>query len=92
MKPTPQISSERSGSFPFTDYNYQSTLDASYVVTEQKRGAHRLHGFWKLGTKFHGAEAVYGDAADFLVFTLIGLACTWPLFSVGRAIFHVFYG
>jgi hypothetical protein len=92
MKPTPQISSERSASFPFTDYNYQSTLDASRASTKEKRGPHRLHRFWRLSIEFHGAEAVFGDAADFLVFTLIGLACTWPVFSVSRAIFHVFYG
>ena len=92
MKPTPQISSKRSGSFPLTDCNYQSTSDASYASTKEARGAQRLHRFWRLGTKFHGAEAVFGDAADFFVFTLIGLACTWPLFSVSQAIFHVFYG
>ena len=92
MKPTPQISSKRSGTFPFTDYDYQSALDASRAGTKEKRSAHRLHGFWRSGAEFHGAEAVFGDAADFLVFTLIGLACTWPVFSVSRAIFHVFYG
>ena len=92
MKPTPQISSERSASFPFTDYNYQSTLDASHAGTKEKRSSHRLRGFWRLGTEFHGAEAVYGDAADFLVFTLMGVFCTWPVFSVGMAIVHVFYG
>jgi hypothetical protein len=92
MKPTPQISSERSASFPFTDYNYQSTADASHTGATEKRGAHRLHRFWRFCAEFHGAEAVYGDAADFFAFTLIGLACTWPVFSVGRAIFHVFYG
>jgi hypothetical protein len=93
MKPTPQISSERSTSFPFTDYNYQSTtLDASRAGTKETRGAQRVHGFWKLGTEFHGAEAVYGDATDFLVFTLMGLCCTWPIFSVGMAIIHVFFG
>ena len=90
MKPTTQISSERG--FPFTDYNYQSTADVAHSSTKEKRGAHRLHRFWRLGAEFHGAEAVFGDAADFLVFTLIGLACTWPVFSVGTAIFHVFYG
>jgi hypothetical protein len=92
MKPTPQISSERSGSFPSTDYNYQSTLDASRAATKEQRSAHRLQGFWRLGTQFHRAEAVYGDVADFVVFTLIGLACTWPVFSVSTAILHVFYG
>jgi len=94
MKPTPQTNHnlKTRPSFPFADYNYQSTLESSCAGAKEKRAAHRLQGFWKLGTKFHSAEAVYGDAADFFVFTLIGLACTWPVFSVGRAIFHVFYG
>ena len=56
------------------------------------RTAHQLNGFWRLGTDFHRAEAVYGDAADFFVFTLMGLCCTWPIFSVGMAIVHVFLG
>jgi hypothetical protein len=91
MKPTPQISHNQDTHFPFTDYSYQSTLDASYAGTKEKRGTDRVHGFWRLGTEFHRAEAVYGDAADFLVFTLMGLCCTWPVFSVGMAIFQVFY-
>ena len=90
MKPTAQISSERR--FPLTDYNYQPTLHASRTGAKEKRGSHRLRGFWRLGTEFHGAEAVYGDAADFLVFTLMGVICTWPVFSVGMAIVHVFLG
>lgn len=92
MKPTPQISSERSTGFPFTDFNYQAPRDASYARAKEKRGSHQLRGFWKLGTQFHGTEAVYGDAADFLVFTLMGAICTWPFFSVGMAIIHVFLG
>ena len=92
MKPTPQTSHNQDTHFPLTDYNYQSTLDASYASTKEKCGAHRPDGFWRLGTEFHGAEAVYGDMADFLVFTLMGLFCTWPVFSVGMAIIHVFYG
>ena len=92
MKPTAQISSERSGSFPFTDYNYQSTVGGSRTDAKETRGAHHLRGLWKLCTQFHGTEAVYGDATDFVIFTLIGLCCTWPFFSVGMAIIHVFLG
>jgi hypothetical protein len=92
MKPTPHVSQNRNSGFPLTDYNYQPTLDASYVATKEKRVAHRRDGLWRLGTEFHGAEAVYGDPVDFLVFTLMGLACTWPVFSVGMAIVHVFLG
>jgi hypothetical protein len=92
MKPTPQISSERRESFPFTDYHYQSTLDVPGVGAREKRAAHRQHGFWRLGAQFHGMETAFSDAADFLVFTLMGLACAWPFYSVGLAIIHVFYG
>jgi hypothetical protein len=92
MKPTPQISSPGSASFPLTDYLYQPTLNASFAGAKETLGAHRLHGFWKLGTVFHGSEALRHDATDFLVFTLMGIACAWPIVSVGRAIMHVFLG
>ena len=94
MKPTPQTNHNLDArpSFPLTDCNYQPTSTATNVATREKRGAQRLHGFWKLSTEFHGMEAAYSDAADFLVFTLMGLACTWPFYSVSMAIVHVFYG
>jgi hypothetical protein len=92
MKPTPQISSERRENFPFTDYHYQSTFDASRTAAKETRSAHRRHGFWRLGADFHGAEAVYGDTVDFLVFTLMGITCTLPIFAIGMTIIHVFLG
>jgi len=88
----PQISSQRRENFPSTDYQYQATRDASCAVAKETAAANQPHGFWKLGTKFHRAEAVYGDAADFFVFTLMGLFCAWPIVSVGTAIAHVFLG
>ena len=87
MKPTPQTSHNHG--FPFTDYHYQSTLDASCAGGKETRSAHRLHGFWRLGTTFHGDEAIRNDVTDFLVFTLIGLLCTWPIVSVVIAIARV---
>ena len=92
MKPTTQISSERRENFPFTDYYYQSTQAASFAAVQEKGTAQRRQGFWKLGSTFHSAEALRHDATDFLVFTLMGIACTWPIISVGRAIAHVFLG
>ncbi|HEX4639710.1 MAG TPA: hypothetical protein VH170_09500 [Chthoniobacterales bacterium] len=92
MKPTPQISQNRHTGFPLTDYNYQSKLDGSHAGAKEVRVAHPFPGFWRLGTDFHGAEAVYGDGADFFVFTLMGLFCTWPIVSVGLAIARVFTG
>ena len=92
MKPTPQISSRRSASFPVTDYQYQPRFDAACAGVKETPVAPRLHGFWKLGTIFHGAESHRHDAADFLVFTLMGISCAWPIVSVGMAIVRVFYG
>jgi hypothetical protein len=92
MKPTTQISHNNHTAFPLTDYNYQPTPEASYVVTKETRNAQRVHQFWRLSTDFHAAEAVYGDAVDFSVFTFMGLICTWPIFSVGMAIYHGLYG
>ena len=92
MKPTTQNSHNRQAGFPLTDYNYQPTLDASYTGTKEKCVAQQRHGFWRLGAEFHRAEAVYGDAADFLIFTLMGLFCTWPMVSVVFAISRTFNG
>jgi len=92
MKPTPQISSGPSAGFPITDYQYQPTFDAACAGVKETRVAQRLHGFWKLGTLFHGAESHRHDAIDWLVFTLMGISCAWPIVSVGTAIVRVFYG
>src|SRR5947209_15191683 len=92
MKPTLQISPKRKENFPFTDYYYQSTRDASFAGTQEKGTAHRLQGFWKLGSAFHSAEAVRHDVTDFAVFTLMRISWTWPIVSVGRAISYVFLG
>ena len=92
MKPTLQISSQRRQNFPFTDYYYRPSLDAPFAGLKEKPAAHQIDGFWKLGSAFHRTEALRHDATDFLVFTLMGISCTWPIVSVGRAIAHVFLG
>ena len=79
MKPTAQLSSQHSASSPFTDYHYQSTLDASCASPEERRGAHQLHGFWRLSTAFFGAEAIREDVTEFSVFTVIALISAWPI-------------
>lgn len=48
--------------------------------------------FWKFGADFHGDEAIRTDATDFLIFTLIGVLCVWPIIAVAMAIGHVFLG
>ena len=88
----PQVSYKHQTAFPVTDYNYQPMVDAAYARTKEKQGAHRLHGFWRLGSAFHSAEALRHDAIDFLIFTLMGISCAWPIVSVGKAIAHVFLG
>ena len=82
MKPTAQLSSQQSASSPFTDYHYQSTLDASRASAEERRGAHQLHGFWRLSTAFFGAEAIREDLTEFSLFTVIALISAWPIISM----------
>ena len=92
MKPTPQISQNRQAGFPFTDYNYQPTLDASSTGTKEKCGAHRRREFWRLGAEYHGDEGHRHDVADFLVFTCMGVLCAWPIVSVVVAISRTLNG
>ena len=89
MKPTPQISSQRSASAPLTDYNYQSTADAK---TAARRQIAKLTGFHKLSSDYLGAETSRHDATDFFVFTLMALLCAWPIVAVVFAISRAFNG
>jgi hypothetical protein len=45
--------------------------------------------FWKFGAEFHGNEAIRHDATDFLIFSLIGVLCLWPIVSVAMTIARV---
>ena len=48
--------------------------------------------FWKFGAEFHGTEGSRHDATDFIVFSLMGLLCVWPIVTAAVAIVHVFVG
>ena len=81
MKPTPQISHNRQAGFPFTDYNYQTTVGAksscSNVVPAKKSPA-----FHRLSSEFFGAEAYRDYLTNFSVFTVLGLITAWPIMSM----------
>jgi hypothetical protein len=48
--------------------------------------------FWKIGAEFHGNEAVRSDATDFILFTVMGILCAWPIVSVIVAISRTLHG
>jgi hypothetical protein len=81
MKPTPQISHKQHAGFPLTDYNFQATVDAksscSTILPEKK-----LPAFYRLSSGFFGAESYRDYVTDFLVFTVIAVATTWPIISM----------
>ncbi len=76
MKPTPQISHNRSASFPVTDCNYQPTGDAK---TSAGRPIAKPTGFHKLSSDFLGTEMVRDYAVEFSVSTVIAALSAWPI-------------
>jgi hypothetical protein len=48
--------------------------------------------FWKIGAEFHGNEAVRSDATDFILFSVMGILCAWPIVSVIVAISRTLNG
>jgi len=84
MKPTPQISSnERSQqTFPFTDYQYQTTaLSADHAVAKKAPTVRELETFRKLSTEFFATEIPRDYVAELLFFILITGIATWPIIS-----------
>ena len=84
MKPTPQISSdERSQrTFPFTDYQYQTTaLSADHAVAKKAPTARELETFRKLSTEFFANETPRDYIAELFLFILITGIAAWPIIS-----------
>jgi hypothetical protein len=92
MKPTPQISSKQpdshcdsrirgdSPSYPSTDYNFQSTVEArgsSSTISQEK-----LPTFRKLSSEFFGAETSREYFSELLLFTVITAVSAWPIVSM----------
>jgi hypothetical protein len=80
MKPTPQISSEHGGSFPLTDYHYQSSADAK-SGTSSVAPATKSPAFHKLSSEFLGAETSRDYVAELSAFTVISVVSAWPIIS-----------
>ena len=84
MRPRPQISSnERSQrTFPFTDYQYQTTaLSADYAVAKKAPTARELETFRKLSTEFFANETPRDYVAELFLFILIAGIAAWPIIS-----------
>ena len=76
MKPTPQISQNRTSGFPLTDHNYQPTADAKITAGRQ---ISKLTGFHKLSSDFLGTEVSRDYVVEFSAFTVIALISAWPI-------------
>jgi hypothetical protein len=91
MKPTPQISPaqrnsrcdnrtpDHSRNFPSTDYNFQSTTEASGSVSTISQ--EKLRPFWKLSSEFFSVENRRHHATELLLFALISGISAWPIIS-----------
>ena len=87
MKPTPQISHNQCvrRSSPLTDYNYLPTAETQ-TGSASGRPARKLPAFYRLSSGFFGAEAYRDYVTEFLVFTVIAVATTWPIISMIAAV------
>jgi len=77
MKPTPQISQNRSSGFPVTDHNYQPTTDPKTTTGRQIAKPTGLH---KLSSDFIGTEMVRDYVVEFSASTVIALISAWPIY------------
>jgi hypothetical protein len=84
MKPTPQISSKprKPRSFPFTDYQYQtSASSAGRAIAKNTPAALELKTFRKLSTEFFSNETPRDYIAELFLFILITGIAAWPIIS-----------
>ena len=95
MKPTPQVSSQQTTyrkSFPLTDYQYRSPVEASLANVKEAPSRHPLRAIWKLSAEFFGAEAARDFALEFVLFTVIAGLSAWPIVSMLVAVVRMIRG
>ena len=95
MKPTPQVSSQQTTyrkSFPLTDYQYRSPVEAPVADVKEAPSRHRLRSIWKLSSEFFGAEVARDFALEFALFTVIGGLSAWPIVSMLIAVVRMVRG
>lgn len=87
MKPTHQITSTLKDrrTFPKTDCQYQSTLDASRA-TATETGSVKLRPIWKLSSGFFAGEAVREYVSELLLFVAMAGLSAWPIVFALHAI------
>jgi hypothetical protein len=87
MKPTPQISDSQnaSRSFPFSDYNFQATVEAKSVSSSAPRAA-KAPAFHELSREIFTVKTTRDYIAELLVFVLIAGGVAWPVLAALHAI------
>ena len=87
MKPTPQISeSEKAArSFPFSDYNFQPTVEAKSVSASAAR-TKKAPAFHELSREIFAAKTTREYIAELLVFASIAGIVAWPVIAALHAI------
>jgi hypothetical protein len=83
MKPTPQTSptEQAQGSFPLTDYSFQTTMEAPASAVSV-RPETQATGFHKLSTEFFGLETHLENIVEGSFFILLTGVAVWPLMSM----------
>ena len=88
MKPTPQISSNEvtQPRFPVTDYNYQSTLEATHAVVERDAEVLESRAFWKMSAEIFGHKTTPESLRELVAFSAIAAVTAWPILVAMHAI------
>lgn len=87
MKPTVQISDDQKAarSFPFSDYNFQPTIEAK-SVSAPARSATKAPAFHELSREIFAVKTTGDYIAELFVFVVIGSVVAWPVIAALHAV------
>ena len=87
MKPTPQISDSQnaSRSFPFSDYNFQPTIEAKSVSAPAGRIT-TAPAFHELSREIFAVKTTRDYVAELLMFALVVGVVAWPVIAALHAV------
>ena len=87
MKPTPQISDSQKAarSFPFSDYNFQPTIEAK-SVSAAAPAAKKARPFHELSREIFAVKTTGDYIAELFVFVVVAGIVAWPVIAALHAI------
>ena len=74
------------GSFPLTDYQFQSSAEARGVSALLPGKTRRVSNFWRLSTEFLGGETSRDYVKEAILFSVIVAVSAWPIMQMIHAL------